>query len=142
MLGGGLPGQLAAIGGAASSLTPAQVTQASNQASAPTNITANRTVVAADDGLMFTNTGAAVDVTLALTPGLRVGFKVALYNVQAATHNMFFTTSGGEVMTNQFGLVYTSIQTVTSSAAGCLWMEKVSSTQWGLISATVGFTGT
>lgn len=94
LVGPGTAAPFVGTGGAASSLSAAQVAVITNSM-ITTNVTSSRAVTAADNGADFTNTGAAGNIVLTVPAGLAIGttFEIS----QTALFNIGFTFSGSEV---------------------------------------------
>jgi hypothetical protein len=131
MLGGGLPGQLAAFG-AASALTPAQVSALSAMATT-SNVTTSRSLTSADNGADFTNVGAAAAVVLTVPSGLAIGttFEIS----QTALFDIGFAFSGGETVkvgTAAGVTTLTAISNGGTTTGSTFRIKKESATVWFL----------
>lgn len=128
LVGPGLAGALIGGEGAASSLTPTQVTQISNFSSASVPMASSQSLNATQDGSVFTNTGSSGTVTLTIPLGLRIGTRFTLY--ENVAHNFGVSTTTGETIQ-----VSATNQTTCSCVAlgSTFTIEKLTSTLWGLM---------
>ena len=132
LVGPGTVGSMVGAGGAASTLTPAQVAAISAMTTT-SNVTASRPLTSADNGSDFTNTGATGAIVLTIPAGMAIGTTLEIS--QTSLFDIGFAFSGGETVkvgTAAGVTALTAISNGGTTTGSTFRVKKETATVWFL----------